>query len=88
LIDVRKEKCIGVSLGPVLAPHPQMIASEKALPTRANIWIPVIVSQFQGLIHPTVTVPQVGRLRCSKVGSKAFLSAKLVSAGCDTCDHI
>jgi hypothetical protein len=65
-----------------------MIAPEKALPACANIRIPVIISQFHGLIHRTVTVSQVGRLRCSKVGSKAFLSAGRVSAGCDTFDHM
>ena len=88
LIDVRKEKCIGVSLRPVLAPQSQMVAPDEALPARANIRIPIIISQFHGLIHPTVTVSQVGRLRFSKVSSKAFLSAGLASAGCNICDHI
>jgi hypothetical protein len=88
LIDVRKEKCIGVSLGAVLAPHPQMIAPEKAFPARANIRISIIISQFLGLIHRTATVSQVGSLRCSKVGSKTFLSTGQVSAGCETCDHM
>jgi hypothetical protein len=72
LIDVRKEKCIGKGLGPILAPHPQMVTPDEALPARANIRIPKIISQFYGLVHPTVTVSQVGRLRCSQMGPKAF----------------
>ncbi len=44
LIDVRKEKCVGVGLGPILAPQPQMIAPKEALPAGANIRIPVIIS--------------------------------------------
>ena len=74
LNNVRKEKCIGVSRGPVLAPHPQMVAPNEALPARANIRIPVIISQFHSLIHPTVTVSQVSRLRRPQMGSKALLS--------------
>jgi hypothetical protein len=74
LIDIRKEKCVGMGLGPVLAPQPQMVAPDEALPARANIRIPIIISQFHGLIHPTVTVSQVGRLRRPQVGSKTFLS--------------
>jgi hypothetical protein len=74
LIDVRKEKCIGVSLGPILTPIPQMVTPDEALPARANIRIPIVISQFYGLIHPTVTVSQVGRLRRPQVGSKTFLS--------------
>ena len=81
LIDVRKEKCIGVSLGPVLAPPPQMVTPNEALPARANIRIPEIISQFHGLVHPAVTVSQVGRLGCSKVCPKAFLSAGLGISG-------
>ena len=74
MIDVRKEKCISSGLGAVLAPHPQMVTTDEALPARANIRIPIIISQFQGLIHPAVTVSQVGRLRCPQMGSKAFFS--------------
>ena len=44
LIDVRKEKCIGTGLGPILAPQPQVVAPNEALPARANIRIPVIIS--------------------------------------------
>ena len=65
-----------------------MVSPDEALPARANVRIPEIISQFYSLVHPTFTVSQVGRLRCSKVGSKAFLSAELVSAGCNTCDHM
>ena len=79
MIDVRKEKCTGIGTGPILAPHPQMIAPNEALPARANIRIPIIISQFHGLIHPTVTVSQVGRLRCPQMGSKAFYSTGLIS---------
>jgi hypothetical protein len=88
LINVRKEKCIGRGLGPILAPQPQMVTTDEALPARANIRIPIIISQLNGLIHRTVTVSQVGRLRCPQVGSKAFFSTVLVSTGCDTCDHM
>ena len=89
LIDVRKEKCICVCIGPVLAPQPQMVAPSKALPARPNIRIPKIVSQFHGLVHPTVTVSQVGRLRCPQVGSKTFLCTRPISAGYVTlCKHI
>jgi len=69
-----KEKCIGVSLGPILTPIPQMVTPDEALPARANIRIPIIISQFYGLIHPTVTVSQVGRLGRPQMGSKTFLS--------------
>jgi len=79
LIDVRKEKCIGMGAGPILVPHPQMIAPDEALPARANIRIPIIVSQFHGLIHPTVTVSQVGSLRCPQMGPKAFFPTGLIS---------
>jgi hypothetical protein len=65
-----------------------MITPDEALPARANIRIPIVISQLNGLIHPTVTVSQVGRLRCPQVGSKTFFSTVLVSAGCDTCDHV
>jgi hypothetical protein len=75
LIDVRKEQCIGVSLGPILAPQPQMVAPDEALPARANVRIPIIISQFYGLIHPTITVSQVGRLWCPQMSSKTFYSA-------------
>ena len=44
LIDVRKEKCIGTGLLPILAPIPQMISPDEALPTCANIRIPIIIS--------------------------------------------
>ena len=88
LIDVRKEKCIGMGAGPILVPHPQMIAPDEALPARANIRIPIIVSQFHGLIHPTVTISQVGRLRCPQMGSKAFYSTGLVSGYEHQCNHM
>jgi hypothetical protein len=54
-----------------------MIAPDQALPARANIRIPVVISQLEGLIHPTVTVSQVGRLRRPQVGPKAFFSTGL-----------
>jgi hypothetical protein len=73
LIDVRKEKCIGASVGPILAPQPQMVAADKALPAGADVRIPVIISQFDGLIHRTVTVSQVRRLRRPQVGVKTFV---------------
>jgi hypothetical protein len=63
-----------MGLGPILAPHPKMVAPDEAFPARANIRIPVIISQFHDLIRPTITVSQVGRLRFPQVGSKAFLS--------------
>ena len=73
-IDVRKEKCIGGGLEPVLPPQPQMVTPDEALPAGADVGIPVIISQFESLIHPTVTVPQVRRLRRPQVSAKAFLS--------------
>jgi len=51
-----------------------MVSPDEALPARANVRIPEIISQFYSLVHPTFTVSQVGRLRCSKVGSKAFFN--------------
>jgi len=69
-----KEKSIGTGLGPILAPQPQMVAPDEALPAGANIRIPKIISQFHGLIHPAVSVSQVGRLRCPEMGPKAFFS--------------
>jgi hypothetical protein len=66
-----------MGLGPILAPQPQMVTPNEALPTRANIRIPIIISQFEGLIHPAVTVSQVGRLRRPQVGPKAFFSTGL-----------
>jgi hypothetical protein len=73
-IDVRKEKCIGVGFGPILAPPPQMVAPDKTLPASAKIRIPIIISQFKGLVHPTVTVSQVGRLRRPQMGTETFSS--------------
>ena len=73
-MDVRKEKCTSVGLGPVLAPVPQMVAPQKALPAGADVRIPEILSQFDGLILRAVTVPQVRRLGCPQVGAKTLLS--------------
>jgi hypothetical protein len=87
--DVRKEKCIAGGLGPILAIQPQMIASENALPTRADIRIPIIVSQFQSLVHPTVSVSQIGRLRCAQMSSKAFFPTRLdVRIRKHRCNHL
>jgi hypothetical protein len=88
LIDVRKEKCVGMGLGPILAPQPQMVSPNEALPARANIQIPIIVSQFHGLIHPTVTISQVGRLRCSRWAPKHSFPLGRYQRECDTCDHM
>jgi hypothetical protein len=55
-MDVRKEKRVGMGLGPILAPHPEMIAPDQAFPARPNIRVPVIVSQLHDLIRPTITV--------------------------------
>jgi hypothetical protein len=74
LIDIREEKCVGMGLGPILAPQPQMVAPDEALPARTNIRVPIIISQFHGLIHRIVTVSQVGCLRRPQVGSKTLLS--------------
>jgi hypothetical protein len=63
-----------------------MIAPDEALPTRANIRIPIIISQFYGLIHPTVTVSQVRRLRRPQMGSKAFYSTGLASGHDHKCN--
>jgi hypothetical protein len=74
LIDVRKEQRVGVGLGSVLAPVPEMITPDEALPAGADVRIPKIVPQFYGLIHPTVTIPQVRRLGRPQMGAKTFLS--------------
>ena len=51
-----------------------MVAPDEALPAGANVGIIVIVSQLESLIHPTITVSQVRRLRRPQVGAKTFLS--------------
>src|SRR5260370_31539344 len=40
LIDVRKEKYVGVGVGPILAQHPQISAPKEPLPPAAKIHIP------------------------------------------------
>lgn len=49
-----------------------MVASDKALPTRADVWISVVLSQLEGLVHPTVPVAQIRRLRVTEVSTEAL----------------
>jgi hypothetical protein len=52
-----------------------MVAPQEALPAGADVRIPKIVSQFDGLILRAVTVPQIRRLGRPQVGAKTLLSA-------------
>jgi hypothetical protein len=58
-----------------------MVTPDEALPAGANVRIPVVLSQFKGLIHPTVSVPQVRRLRRPQVGTETFYSTSSSRAG-------
>lgn len=54
-----KEQSTGIGAGTVLAEESQMVASNKALPARADVWISIILSQLEGLVHPAVSVTQI-----------------------------
>lgn len=56
-----------VGRGPALVPHPQVIASDEALPARAKYVIPIVVSQHVSFVHPSATIAQVRSLRISEV---------------------
>ena len=67
LIDIREKKGVRGGRRSALVPHPEMISPDEALPARADDFIPIVVSQLDGLVHPTATVSQVRCLRCPDV---------------------
>ena len=51
-----------------------MVTPKEGLQARANVWIPIVLSEFVGLILPAVTVPQVRRLGGPQVAAETFNS--------------
>jgi hypothetical protein len=49
-----------------------MVATNEALPARAEVIIPIIVSQLYDLVHPTATISQVRCLRRPEVDIEAL----------------
>lgn len=51
---------------------PEMVSTDKTLETSANTREAKVLTQLNRLVHPTIAIAQIGRLRCTKVNSKAL----------------
>ena len=55
---------------------PEVVAANEGLEARSEIRAAVVLSELYGLIHPTVSVTEVGREGRAKVYVEAFFGAR------------
>ena len=73
--DSREEDGPGVSQGPVLEVHPEVVPPDERLEAGAQRGAPEVLPQLDALVHCAVAVAQVGRERVSEVDAEALLRA-------------
>jgi hypothetical protein len=49
-----------------------VVSPDEALPAGPDDRVPVVMSQFEGLVNPAVAIAKVGRLRGTEMGTEAL----------------
>jgi hypothetical protein len=55
-----------------LTVHPQVVSPDEALPAGPDDWVPVVISELEGLVYPTMAITKVGRLWGTEMGAEAL----------------
>ena len=69
---LREEERATVARGAILAVNTEVVAADERLAACTDGRAAVILTELHGLIHPTVAVTEVGRLRVTQMEAQAF----------------